>query len=792
MTWHDILNTYNNEALGAMCTALRLSLFAGNVRPNTRQQAIHALQKVMGKPDTVATALNAMGAAETALLRAVLRQGGIAPTEAAYNAMVADGVSMREKRLPRYGVAAAQYEGVPYFEEIVARTTAHALLFSRNTSGVYSARQTGLAPEDTLFIPESVLQQLEVHSDLARPIEVKAGAPKQMRVTSAFDFQRDLSRYWRHARKQGEIAFTTQGWMYKANFKTFLAALNLPTDAAQSPTDEASYARLWFMRRLLTALGEFLGTHADSFLSVRAESQLLAMPMRERIKTTYDVWRHSGAWNELLRLPVDHSGPDHRRDASPELGKARDILLRTIAKAAAGHAEAWLSTEALVGQMRRSHYDFLFPRSKKRNYSYYGGPYNSPQNNAYGICFPSIYDEARGWSLVEQPFIINVLTGPLHWLGLVELGYSTAPANTEASENSPATAFRLTPVGAWLLGIGDAPEFVESGGRLVVQPNFTILAMEPISDTVLVDLDRFADVQGGDRAIAYQLSRESLYRGQLQGWDAPTVLAFLESHQGAPVAGNVRRTLEEWEQQHRRITFHRGVTLVHYADAEAEEEARAVLAAAQLQPRALGAAAFGARVDVVGVGKASAAIATLREAGWVPLVQAKDTAATAAVTAAPDKHVLHVEAEESSDTFAVTFAQPTANILVLGQLARFAELNTSGAWRITPSSVRGAIQKNTSVEQVLALLADLSVGPVSAKLERSVRKWGGYFGKASLQSVALLELSSYEVLANLANDEEIGQWITPIEGAGKPLAVIAIDQAENVRRLLIERGVAFS
>jgi hypothetical protein len=60
-----------------------------------------------------------------------------------------------------------------------------------------------------------------------------------------------------------------------------------------------------------------------------------------------------------------------------------------------------------------------------------------------------------------------------------------------------------------------------------------------------------------------------------------------------------------------------------------------------------------------------------------------------------------------------------------------------------------------------------------------------------LQEVALLELSSFEVLANLANDEEIGSLIAAIEGASKPLAVVEAGNVERVRAVLEERGVVF-
>jgi len=393
-----------------------------------------------------------------------------------------------------------------------------------------------------------------------------------------------------------------------------------------------------------------------------------------------------------------------------------------------------------------------------------------------------------GWTLVEQGFIVEILTGPLHWMGLVELGYNTGE---QTGENAMPASYRLTDTGAWLLGIGEQPLFVESGGRLVVQPNFTILAMEPINDLVLIDLDRFADVQGGDLAIVYQLTRESLYRGQQQGWDASRVMAFLEQHQGAPVATNVRRTLEEWQLQHQRITIHRSAIVVQFADEESQTQTHEAIG--EFEPRNLGN-----HFAIVQKGEAKALVAALRTAGWMPLEPAADVTVTAQTPATMPQELQAIRLEALADDtgdgvqrIGLTFTQLTPSIWVLGQLAQFAEVDAKGKWAITPSSVRVSINAGESVEQILAVLSDLNVEAVPTAVERLVRKWGGFFGEASLKTVILLELSTFEVLTNLANDPEIGPWLSAIEGASKPLAIVAAEQAEAVRTALAERGVVF-
>ena len=133
--------------------------------------------------------------------------------------------------------------------------------------------------------------------------------------------------------------------------------------------------------------------------------------------------------------------------------------------------------------------------------------------------------------------------------------------------------------------------------------------------------------------------------------------------------------------------------------------------------------------------------------------------------------------------------QPTPSVFVLGQLAQFAQQTATGNWRITAESIQRAVGRGLTLDQVLALLSELSSSEVPLTLEKQIRKWSGFFGQASLQAVMLLTLASVDALTALMADEEIGPHLTPIEGSSKPLAIVADAHAERVKMLLVERGV---
>ncbi len=419
--------------------------------------------------------------------------------------------------------------------------------------------------------------------------------------------------------------------------------------AGLTNNEEQSNGRLWFMRRMLVQMRELQGDNFGDTLTIGPNGRLLGMPMATRTRWTFELWRDSGAWNELLRLPGQNVSFDHRRDASSGLAKSRIAVLKAIA-AALPTPGVWFDAASLIAHIKKTDYTFLFER--KRGYGVagmYASPYFS-SNNPYGMTFTVARDETSGWDVVEKAFIIELLTGPLYWLGLVDIGYSGA---TQPGEGVQPSAFRLTEVGAWLLNLGEAPVFIESGGRVVVQPNFNVLAMEPISDAVLVDLDHFADSLGGDRAVTYELTKESLYRGQQSGWSAERVIAFLEKQQSGPLPGNVARTLTEWESAHRRITFHRKKLVVQFSDEDAE--AQAALALTPYKPRALSD-----RFHMLGNGEYDKVNTALRDAGWMPTLQPEGATGV--------ENSIRVE-----DDGAVTFLQPAPSVYTLGRLAQFTE-----------------------------------------------------------------------------------------------------------------------
>src|SRR5712692_11051167 len=161
----------------------------------------------------------------------------------------------------------------------------------------------------------------------------------------------------------------------------------------------------------------------------------------------------------------------------------------------------------------------------------------------------------EGWHMVEGGFIRAVVLGPLHWLGLVDVN----------SEDNVLT-FSLAP-GASLI-TSDTPPVIEEipWGRLIVQPNFELVALAPVSESLLIKLDRFAERVGLEHIAQYRLTRASVSRAIQMGLHTEQIQAILEQAAGGAIPQNVSYSLSEWDRQARRVEIWPSATLLEVDD----------------------------------------------------------------------------------------------------------------------------------------------------------------------------------------------------------------------------------
>ncbi|MFQ5858676.1 MAG: helicase-associated domain-containing protein [Anaerolineae bacterium] len=767
-----ILEAYHIDVLRHMARQHGLEVTSPAKAPHVK-----GLARVLSRPETVHRALADVTSLERRTLALVQAAGGEVHSSGLKQTLLKAGAVKATpdptKRRWSGGYYSSWYEGdpdyrgTPCYEDLLARLALRGLVFSREPLQV-SRNVIEWTPGRIVLIPPAIAQHLPDLTPHLDKTKTSTAEPPQVLAGSARAFQRDLGRFWRYIHGQNELRLTTQGYVYKADLKAINETLGVEADLRPGK-GEADNGRLYFIRRLLPDLGLVRQGRSGNLEPV-PDTAFLRMSPADRVKRTFEAWRDGTGWNELLHLPARASGYHHSHAAPLQL---KDIRKKVVDYMRELEADGWVEMESLIDVVRLRDYGFLFPERRYHSYySYYQSVYATPyhsSNNPFGITWSDIKNEADGWEKVEAEIIAHIVAGPLHWMGLTDLGYD---AKVKLDPNNPTQplAYRLTDLGAWVLDLGQPVKIAEEGGRVVVQPNFQILAMEPISDQVLINLDRFAEPQGGDRVMTYKLTRQSVYRGQRSDWPVPQIISYLEKVSGAPVPDNVRRSLEEWQALHERIVFRRGVTLAQAADA-------AMLDRLLENPEL--ADALGRRAtDTVTLSTNSVkkTAAALRRGGWLPLITATgQRQAPDNLRANPDGRLRFVHAAPS--------------IYALGRVAPYSEIVDDG-WQITRQAVRDALRvKGTTVDSILEDLQSVHAGELPRELVIDIKAWGKYYGDATMDTLTLVQFRDHDVLKELIADPELKPYFQPFQAGRRALAAVDREHLDTVQRLLAERGI---
>ena len=696
----------------------------------------------------------------TARYRALLQQAGLLEKESHLRGTGWYTPSSEEARDP------------VTFEEVLAALFKHGLVVSHTVPGNSSAK-LGFDGGLFVYVPAEIAAHLPAVSP---PAHTQPEVTQQISA-SARTGQRDLYLYWSAAREK-PLDVTNAGLLRAGDLKRVAAQLLVP-EVVGTGVKEGDLRRLFFLRRLLSAL-KALHTDDGGSLTGVANPLFLQVEATARVRTCYEVWRDGTWWNELWAGEAPgrtRAGANIMDFAPPAVARARrKVLDRIIEQARRG--DEWIEIQEIGNQLRDHHENFLIDRDTsarigQANYHYYGlaiSPYLYNdlgwQWEAYGM------DEEAGWQGVEVAFVRAVLTEAPYWLGLLDLGYSSPVQPAGGEVPAGAVAVRLTDMGRWLLLGEAAPVIPAETGRVVVQPSFHIFAFDPIADSTLAHLDGFATRLKAERAIEYELTRESVYRAQSAGTEAPAIKAWLEEVTGAQLPQNVSRSLDEWQAAFERITVRPQVA---WLQATSPELMDTLLADPKLSQGII--KRINGTSALVQAGMAGKLEKALLRAGELPArVSDAEADRRNSVTISPSGQI--------------HFARAVPSLYTCAVLQPFAE-DCGGNWCITASSVRRATRLGADAAHILADLEQVAQGGVPPGLAGHIKTWAGHYGQARLRTVTLLQFRNHAVLEELLADRELGRYMRAFEPKAKlGLAVVAPEHVEHVRRLLAERGVA--
>ena len=252
--------------------------------------------------------------------------------------------------------------------------------------------------------------------------------------------------------------------------------------------------------------------------------KFLEAPRAQALELLRETWQASITLNELRQLP----GLTFEGEWNNQPQETREFLLNLLEPIPDGQ---WWSLPALVRDVKQKYPDFQRPV----------GDYDS-----WFIKRTADETFLRGfssWDEVDGALIRYIITGPLHWLGLLDLA---AP-----EEGIAPTAFRSAKLPAQK---EEAKLAVNSQGRIAV-PHLVPRAAR-------YQIARFSewDEEKQDE-YRYHVTVDSLERARGQGLKTEQLLAILRKHAAAPIPPPFVKALQRWEMNGTEARMERFVVL---------------------------------------------------------------------------------------------------------------------------------------------------------------------------------------------------------------------------------------
>jgi hypothetical protein len=267
---------------------------------------------------------------------------------------------------------------------------------------------------------------------------------------------------------------------------------------------------------LLLALAGEMGLAANEGgvfkLVSTAARQWLEQTRPRQVRVLVEAWRGGTHFNELWHTPgLQPEDTGWRND--PRL--ARQTILNEL-------EAGWWEIDELIEMVKEEEPDFQRP----------AGDFES-----WYIRDTETGDYLRGfenWERVDGAVLRFILTGPLHWLGLVDLG-------------DGGTLCRLTVYGRALCGETDWPDPPEDRPRVTLRNDGSILAPRTLSRYERFQLARITEWGEAGDPYVYRLTTAGLQRAAEQNIQADAIQAFLRRTSGEELPRHIAQMLERWE-----------------------------------------------------------------------------------------------------------------------------------------------------------------------------------------------------------------------------------------------------
>lgn len=303
---------------------------------------------------------------------------------------------------------------------------------------------------------------------------------------------------------------------------TLLAAmrLNLPLGELNTATWNIPLATL---RELLAAANLIDASGQPVPATTRA---FLAASRGQALSILSQAWVESTTFNELLLLPgLTAEGEWHNHPF-----ETRKTILNWLSHLP---PQPWWHLDSFIAGVKEHAPDFQRP----------AGDYDS-----WFIRHTNSQTFLRGfaaWDEIDGALVRYLISGPLHWLGWIDLASPTP--------NEPASAFRISAWGEHLWHAQIPTGLDEEKEKLRLNADGTILAPRLLPRAARYQLARFAAwereaIIANEIEYHYRLTPSSLEAARRQALRPTHLVTLLRTHAAGAISPTLLQALERWEK----------------------------------------------------------------------------------------------------------------------------------------------------------------------------------------------------------------------------------------------------
>jgi hypothetical protein len=501
-----------------MATLRALADVRGAVLTSTHQgTAADELAVQLSTLASLAIALTDLSPAETEALATLRVAGGWmeAPRFARHFGAVRSMGPARLEREQPWLSPANPAEGLWY----------HGLIFK-------GFQQTEVGPAEVIYVPDDLLALLQKLSpgELSSPeenLEVMLNplAPPSHVQPANVDIVEDVFGILVTARNR-TLGLSPDGSLRLRGRQAINALCVSPVPAANVADDD----RLALVAHLTCAAKLIITTQGRLVLNPNPARSWLQTTPGHRLLTLQTAWRDDPGWNDLWHVPSLKPQPTGWKN-DPVL--TRHKVLNFLARCRPGD---WYRLDEFTAAIKSSDPDFQRPDGDYTTWYIHG------LNGQPLMGF-------EHWDEVEGALLRYLVSGPLHWLGITDLGL-------DGGDFGHPTTFRLAEAGLSLLKLAAPPAAEPLPSEPVSVPSLAVrddLTLRMSADASLYDrfqVARFADfLEREPDRISYRISLASLARARRQGITSEQVNAFLVRVSGGHVSSKVLDDLRAWQDR---------------------------------------------------------------------------------------------------------------------------------------------------------------------------------------------------------------------------------------------------